>query len=372
MTKTMGLCFITVILFGCSKQVESPLPIRAIKTVVVEQRAGQQERRIAGITEADIVTELATQVGGRLLEINVNMGDKVHTGDIIAQIDSEPYVLKVKSAEGQLAESMARYGDTRSKMEQMQSVYEKGYASKADYDTAVANFNNAKSTVEISHSQLSLAQRDLQSTTLTSPLNGQITTKYVDQFAEVAPGQQIVQISAEGQLKVKANVPEQLIDHLRIGDPVRIVFSTLSKPREGPKTVPGKISEISARAGSGSAFPVTAVLDKPDPQIRPGISAEVIFAYSTAATNNAFVLPLTALLPTANDHEATIFVFDPDASVVRKRNIEVLDIHNNELEVSGDIQTGDIVAVAGVSFLNDGMEVKLLEPAQASGGNSLR
>jgi len=45
--------------------------------------------------------------------------------------------------------------------------------------------------------------------------------------------------------------------------------------------------------------------------------------------------------------------------------VQVVNVHNNELEITGDVKKGDIVAVAGVSFLVDGMKVKLLDPKQA-------
>ncbi len=357
---------LVVVLTACSQQPEPvPQPVRSIKTMVIDKRAGQQVRRISGITEAEIVTELAFQVGGRIIELEVNIGDDLSQGDLIARLDPEPYRIRIQTAEGQLNESQARMQDTKTKLEQLTPVYKKGYVSKADYDTAVANYNGAKSAVDVASSQLSLAQRDFKHTTLVAPLHGRLTEKYVEKFVEVTAGERIVQVSAEGQQKVNVNVPERLIGNIAVGDLVQVTFSTLGDPRGNGKILEGRVTEVAARANAGSVFPVTVVLTQSDPDVKPGISAEVAFTFTTAATGEAFSVPLTAILPVADQDDGLAYVYDAQSSTVQQRKVTVVNIHDNELEVIGDIKVGDIVAVAGVSFLVDGMSVKLLDPTQA-------
>ncbi len=357
-------CFligIAVGLVACEEEkVVAEAPIRAVKTMVVTERAGTQERRIAGITESSIVTDLAFQVAGRVVTMDAEVGDRVEKGAVIAALDPEPFNLRIRTADGKVADAEAKLKDTEAKFKQQSTLFEQGFATKTAYDSALSNLNSAKSAVDVAVAEQELAKRDKRQTTLTSPLTGSVTEKYVERFAEVGTGQKIVQVSADGGLKVKASVPEGLVRRLKVDDVVEVSFPTLVGRLE-----PGKITEVGTRAGSTNSFPVTIVLDNPVPDLQPGLTAEVSFRYETEATGTAFLLPLTAVLATEEKGGGTVFVFDKADSVVRQKKVQVANVHNNELEVTGDVKEGDIIAVAGVSFLVDGMKVKLLDPSQA-------
>ena len=358
--------FVSVLLLGllltaCEEEAAPPVEVvRSVKTMVLATRAGEQTRKIAGITEAATVTDLAFETAGRILEIRVDIGDTLNKGDVVASLDAEPYRLRIRSAEGQLSEAQARLSDAEAKFEQQNTLYKKGFATKTAYDTALANLNTSRSAVEVATSQLRLAERDLQLTTLKAPLSGRLTEKYVERFYEITAGQKIVQLSADGDLKVKASVPEGLIAQLNVGDKITAQFPTLDG-----KQLPGTITQVASRAGTTNSFPIIAVLDENDPAVLPGLTVEVVMSFKTDATGKAFLVPVTAVLPAPEPRVGSIFVFDKTAGTIEERKIKVVNVRGNELEISGDIAEGDIIAVAGVSFLVDGMKVKLLDPSQA-------
>ena len=336
-------------------------PVRAIKTMVVKELAGDQIRKIAGLTESSIVTDLAFQVGGRIVTMSKDVGDRVEKGAVIATLDAEPFELRIRTAKGKVADADAKLKDSEAKFKQQSTLYDQGFATKTAYDTALSSFNSAKSALDVAKAELELAERDVRLTTLTSPINGSVTEKYVEQFAETSAGQKVVQISADGGLKVNVSVPEGLVRRLGVDDPVEVAFPTLQGRIE-----PGKITEIGTRAGTTNSFPVTIVLDNSaTPDLQPGLTTEVTFKFKTQATGKALLLPVTAVVATEAQGGGTVFVFDKGAGVVRQKKIQVVNVRNNELEVAGDVKVGDIVATAGVSFLVDGMKVKLLDPTQA-------
>lgn len=357
------LAILTIALFpllaACEEQAVAPeVSVRAIKTHVVSERAGEQSRRIAGLTEAAVVTDLAFESSGRMTEINVDIGDAIAKEQMIAKLDPEPFTLRISTSRGQLVDAQAKLADATAKFAQQKELYEQGFATKTNYDTALANKNSAESNVQVAESQLRLAERDLERTILTSPFTGQVSEKYVERFTEVTAGQKIVQVSANGETKVKVNVPEGMVQRLEPGQVVKVSFPTLNDA-----VVSGRITQIGARATSTNSFPVTVVVDTNDLPLRSGLTTEVIFAFETAATGKAFLVPLGALLPTTEKDKGFIFVFDPAESVVRKRTVQVLNVSGNDLEVTGEIAEGDVLASAGISFLVDGMKVKLLQTA---------
>jgi RND family efflux transporter MFP subunit len=347
------------LLAACGEEEAPPeVPVRAIKTFTVSERAGQQSRRIAGLTEAAVVTDLAFESAGRMTEINVDIGDRVENNQVVARLDPEPFELRISTSRGQLVDAQAKLTDAKAKFEQQKELYEQGFATKTAYDTAQANLNSAESNLQVAESQLKLAERDLERAILKAPFAGQVSEKYVERFTEVTAGQQIVQLSGDGETKVKSNVPEGLVQRLQPGQMVTVSFPTLNDA-----LVEGRITQIGARATSTNSFPVTVVLEANELSLRSGLTVEVIFAFETEATGKAFLLPLGSLLPTTEEGKGYVFVFDAAESVVRRRTVQVLNVSGNDLEVTGDIAVGDIIAAAGVSFLVDGMKVKLLQTA---------
>ncbi len=356
------LALALVALGACEEEkVAVEKPVRAIKSMVVKERAGDQIRRIAGLTESSIVTDLAFQVGGRITTMKTEVGERVAKGAVIASLDSEPFRLRNRTANGKVTDADAKLKDAEAKYKQQSTLYKQGFATKTAYDTALSSFNSAKSNLDVANAEAELAERDMRLTTLTAPINGSVTGKYVERFAEVSAGQKIVQVSADGGLKVKVSVPEGMVRRIGVKDPVDVSFPTLQGRIET-----GKITEIGASAGSTNSFPVTVVLDNPEaPDLQPGLTSEVWFKYKTEATGKAFLLPVTAVLPTEAQNAAIVFVYDKSAGVVNQKAVNVVNVRDNELEIIGEVKAGDIVATAGVSFLVDGMKVKLLEPAQA-------
>ena len=347
-------------LVACEEKVEAPPPpVRAIKTMVIAERVGKQERKIAGIVEASTVTDLAFEISGRVVELEVDIGDQLKAGDTVAGIDPVPYQIAFRSAESEVDDAEGRLKDAESKFTQQDTLYKKGYTTKTSLDTARANLNSSKAALEGAQSRRDTAQRNLTLTTLTAPFDGRVSEKFVERFTEIASGQKVVQLSAGGQRKVEATVPEAMISDLKVGDTVTVGFPTLPD-----KIVTGKISQIGSRAGASSSFPVIAVLDEEDPLIRAGMTAEVTFAFETEATGNAFVIPIPSVLPTGDKGTGLAFVFDPAANVVRQREVQIVNIKDNDLVVAGGLSEGDIIAIAGTSFLHDGMKVKLLDPSQ--------
>ena len=92
------------------------------------------------------------------------------------------------------------------------------------------------------------------------------------------------------------------------------------------------------------------------------MSAELTFRFATETTGKAFLVPLAAVKPALGEHgDATMFVYDPDTQTLDERIVTVTNVEDNSLEVVGELQEGEIIATAGVSFLHNGMRVDLFD-----------
>ncbi|MEM7212456.1 MAG: efflux RND transporter periplasmic adaptor subunit [Pseudomonadota bacterium] len=330
--------------------------IRAIKHMTLDQRAGLQQRRIAGVVTAAISTNVGFEIGGQVIELLRQAGDRVDDGELIARLDPEPSRLRMAQSENSLAQSQATLDDSRKKFEQQRKLRAQGYATQTAFDSAEATLKNAEGAVGVAESSLDLARRDLAKTDLKAPFAGVIGRREVDVFQEVTGGQPIYSIQSDGEDKIEASLPETLINTVSLGSTVEVNFPPL-----GGVTVKGVVDEIAPLAGDANAYPIEVRLEGTPPGLRAGMSAELIFRFETEATGNAFMVPMTALKPKVGQEEASVFVYNADSGTLSERGVQVTNVENNSMQVVGDLSEGEVIATAGVSFLHDGMKVTLFD-----------
>ena len=157
-------------------------------------------------------------------------------------------------------------------------------------------------------------------------------------------------------MEVQLAVPETTINRIRIGTSATVQFPTLPD-----RSVKGRISYIGSAAVKSNAFPVKISLVGKTANISPGMTAEVSLTMKEDKQTAGYLVPFQAILPAKEAGQAYAFVYDPQTTTVRKTPIKTLAAQNNLMVVSEGLSSGDIIAIAGVSFLADGMKVKLLE-----------
>jgi len=208
----------------------------------------------------------------------------------------------------------------------------------------------------VAESQYRSARRDLEKATLIAPFEGVVAQKEVDRFEEVASGQTIYVLQTEGAYDVRVSLPETLIVQAKVGDSVK-VFASLDREQ----ALAGVISEAAPLAEGANAYRVTINLKNPPAALRPGMSAEVAFEFPTPEGGDAYAVPLGSVKTDIGGEGGTVFVWRD--GVLTERKVQVVNIRDNRLQIVGDVAPGDVIAIAGVSLLYDGMAAKLLDPA---------
>jgi RND family efflux transporter MFP subunit len=223
-------------------------------------------------------------------------------------------------------------------------------------DAADYNYKAARSAVNYQSSRLDLANRNLRKTKLLSPYDGSIAWRSVQPNEEVKVGQKVFEINATGTMEVQLAVPESTIDQIYIDDPATISYPTL--PGESAK---GRISFIGSAAVKAGAFPVKVVLIAPNKNVKPGMTAEANLIIKDQNLQAGYLVPFQALLPSQEANRGFAYVYDPQTSTVKKTAVRSRGTEHKKAIVEEGLAAGDIIAAAGVSFLADGMKVKLME-----------
>lgn len=352
-------CWILCLLFvtaACKQEVEIVEVVRAIKTITVKEQATQQVVKFSGHVAAVDSSGLSFEVGGNVETVNVDIGDRVKKGKVLAVLDPEPYQLEVDAINAELVRARGEVDKTRSQYERHKRIYEQGAGAASYLDIVEYNYKAAKSSVNYQVARLDQAKRNLRKTKLLSPYNGTIAWRAINPNEEVAAGQKLFEINASGEMEIQLAVPETTIDRIHVGDTTSITFPTLPGESTG-----GRISYIGSAAVEANAFPVKVTLTAPDKKVKPGMTAEAVLALKQDNPAKGFLVPLQALLPTHEANQGYVFVYDPGTSIVVKKPVHGVGMDKKMAIVDEGLEEGDIIAVAGVSFLADGMEVKLME-----------
>jgi len=329
--------------------------IRAIKTITVAERGSGQQRRFPGTVEAVDTSSISFEVAGNTREVNVNVGDRVDKGQVLATLDDKTFQLNVEAAEAEVGKAKAQLAEKETEYVRQKTLYDKDWVAKAAYDQALAARDSVANQVSYAGSKLNLARRDLEKTVLEAPFDGVIANKFVDPFQEVARGEKVFDIYAEGAMEVVVSVPENAIGEIYLGLPAEIAF-----PSEQVAGQKGRVSEVGTVAGNANAFPVKVALADPPESVLPGMTADVALILGEDGGSTSYLVPVSAIAAGDEPGQGYIFVFDQGSSTVKKTAISAKGVEDNRVNITEGVAPGDVIAVAGVSFLRDGQQVTLM------------
>ena len=333
-----------------------PKPIRAIKTITVSEQASGRLRDFSGVAEAADSSSISFEVSGNVQEVRVDVGDRITKGQVLATLDPEPYQLTVDEIKAELIKARDNVTKTEAEYNRQKRIFEQGAGAQRRVEVAEFNFKAAKSGVNFQIARLNNAKRDLDRTVLRAPADGAIANRYIDAFNEVARGQKCFDIFEFTGMEVAISIPEDAIDEIQMDQTGEIRFPVIAD-----RTYHGRVTEISKVAGTANAFPIKLTIDDPDQRIRPGMTARVTLRLAGGDQIAAYLVPLSAIAQRGENKKGFVYIYDPGTSTVKKSPIEGTSVRGNDAVLTGGVKAGDIIAVAGVSFLEDGQKVRLME-----------
>jgi membrane fusion protein, multidrug efflux system len=348
-----------LLLVSCSEEkVVEEAPLRPVRYEQAMLTGGSRMRTFSGIAQSGIESTLSFKVAGNVQAVNVNIGDRVRRGQVLASLDPHDYNLQAEEARASLAQAQAQLRNARASYERTMALYENNNASKSQLDQAQAGFESAEAQVRSINQRLELAELQVQYTRLVAPSDGNIAVVYVEVNENVGHGQNVVDLTGGGRPEVSVSVPEVLITQVKQGSPATVTFSAI----EG-ETFDATVIEVgTSSTGFATTFPVTVQFNSMNDQIRPGMATEVSFRFETASTIERIVVPPHSV---GEDHNGSyVFVVEPTSEqgigIARKRSVRVGDLTPEGLELQSGVEEGELIVTAGVSKILDGQHVKLL------------
>ncbi|MCK5121959.1 MAG: efflux RND transporter periplasmic adaptor subunit [Methylococcales bacterium] len=344
-------------LSGCEQEQVIPEQIRAIKTITISRPTDTNTRKFSGVVMATEFSRLSFEVAGNVQLVNVDIGEKVSQDQQVATLNPKDFKLDLKAANADLGKARADVKHKRIEYKRELSIYEQGAGSQRQVDRAKYQFRAAQAAVKLALAKVKLAEHDLTKTVLTAPYNGYIAQRMVEPYMEVQVGQEVFRIDAQGPMEVQLGVPETVVGFLSVGAAATIKF-----PSALEHTFAGTISYLGSAAGDDNLFPVKVVMLTQPKMVAPGMTAEVTLAINNKGQKKGYLIPPIAITPIVGvAQQGYVYVYQPETSTVKKVLVKISGGQNNMGNVYEGLKPGDVIAVAGVSFLVDGMKVKLMQ-----------
>jgi len=350
-----------------------------------------------GKIEPKTQVKISADVPGKVMQLAVEEGDKVHKGQLLLALDDTQYRATWSQARSALASARARLSDAKASLKvaednyvRQRALFEQKLLSQAEWDRATATVETARSAAATAHEEvtrsdaaLAASADNLNKTRFVAPFDGVVSALDVEKGEIVMigtmnnPGTQILVVSDLSRMLVRADVDEADIVDIHLGQKAKIKVDALPDT-----TFPGTVTEIgntAKRSITGGAegqtnFEVQVVFDQTVPEVRPGMTADVEIDTRTHVKTRA--VPIQSVVvrtqreldraahkpgqrPKPAAKKPTLLAADEDTVGRKEKEVTGVFVVKNDvatfvpvhggiasetmMEIDGDVKEGDVV-----------------------------
>ncbi|MEM7523644.1 MAG: efflux RND transporter periplasmic adaptor subunit [Pseudomonadota bacterium] len=344
-------------------------PVRGVITTVVEAAERSVLRRYPGVLEPKEITSLSFEVGGKLGELALSVGQRVSKGERLASLDSAQFLADIANKRAAVAEAEATLAQDTDDLARQEELLKRGAVTRVSVDEARTDFKTSAARLTQAQQSLTSAEEDLLDAEIFAPFDGIINSIDADSFATVSAGATVTSIYDASLYEVSFSVNFDTISRLVVGTPAKVRLAD-----DPDVELAAVVSELGERADTVSSFPVIVQVQEDHPLIRAGMAVEASFEFALPA-EIGYLIPISAAITEGQIPETAgpnavsplaLYVFDPPGAAegaegaVRRREVKMAGIRGNQLLIIEGLTPGERVAIAGVSFLRDGMVARLL------------
>lgn len=321
---------------------------RPVKTITVES-ALTTTSTFSGIVSSKEESDIGFKMGGEITKMNVEDGQVIKKGDLIAEVDNHDYIVQYDAAK-------ASFLNSKSQIKRYEKLYAKEAISQQDYEIAQTNYAHSKATFKN-------AEKLLSDTKLFAPFNGIIEKRYVNQYQRVMPSEPVVRLINPDVLEIDFTLP---IKSLKIIEnkttTYKIVFDNYPE-----FSFNAKIFKVVNSSPDGSGIPVTLVLDDStfnykDFDIKSGFSCNITASVTDSSKNENISIPMSSVYYDNSTKNTIVWKYNAETKSVTAQKVVLGELHgNNHVFIPNGLKQGDVIVSAGVHQITDGQKVKLIK-----------
>jgi len=267
----------------------------SFETAKVERTTISSTITATGTIEPVTSVTVGTQVSGIVSKLYVDYNSVVKKGQIIAELDKTNLTSELKTAQANLSSAQSSLNYEQNNFNRYQTLYNKGLVSADEYETAKLSYLKAKEQVNTSRESVQKAQTNLGYATITSPIDGVVLSKSVEEGQTVAASFNTPELFTIAQdltdMRVIADIDEADIGGVKEGQ--RVTFTVDAFPEDHFE---GKVTQVRQQATTESnvvTYEVVISAPNNDLKLKPGLTANVTIY--TLEKNDVLAVPSKAL-----------------------------------------------------------------------------
>ena len=321
------------------------------ETAVVEVGNIQNSITATGTIEPVTSVTVGTQVSGIVSKLFVDYNSVVKKGQVIAELDKTNLISELNTAKANLASAQSSLNYEQANFNRYKTLYDKGLVSADEFESARLNYEKARQTVATSRESVQKAQTNLGYATITSPIDGVVLSKSVEEGQTVAASFNTPELFTIAQdltdMRVIADIDEADIGGVKEGQ--HVTFTVDAFPDD---SFEGQVTQVRQQATTESnvvTYEVVISARNDNLKLKPGLTANVTIF--TLEKNGVLTVPSKALrfMPTEaflkkgqtiEDVEAKNKVWTFDGQVFKAHAVKIGTTNGTMTEIVSGISKG--------------------------------
>lgn len=322
-----------------------PIPVSAVEAEYASD--AQIDELFPGLVSARRESALGFERGGRIDLIEVDIGDRVSAGEVIARLDTRALEAQIAAADAQTAEAAAQTALAAETQDRQAQLLERGHISQQRFDEVATSTRAAQARQNAAAAAADALRVQLDLSIITAPFDGVITARNADEGAIASPGQPLVQIIENSALEIRVGLPPAIAAQLETGTAYHFVGE-------------GGALMARFRASTGvvdrQTRAVTAVFDLADSRAAAG--QVVRLRVETPIDTDGFWVPTSALAEGRRGlWSVYVLIEDGNAYSLEPRTVETIRIEAERVFVRGAVSHGELVLASGLQRITPGQRV---------------
>jgi multidrug efflux system membrane fusion protein len=339
---------------------------------VIEGRAQQKDVPIyldgLGTVQAYNTVTVHVRVDGELKKVAFVEGQDVHAGDLLAQIDPDPYRTALEQSEAKKLQDEAQLANARLNLKRDADLYQQKIATQQAYDTQQAQVNQLAATVQADEAAIDSAKVQLNYTTVVSPLDGRTGIRLIDQgnIAHAADTNGLVVITQLKPISLVFTLPEQTLSQIQKQGPTSGI-TVLAVDRDNSTVLgQGTLAVIDNQIDTSTGqIRLKANFPNDDLRLWPG---QFVNARLLLTTRKGGVVVPASVVQRGPDGPYAFVI--KDDNIVEVRPVTVAQIEKGEALINEGLRPNERVVQDGQYKLQVGSHVKPSAPGKPAGTGS--
>ncbi len=348
----ISIVFLFAAILGCG-QGNNPTTDRLlrVRTQVVSIVSHPRTASLTGEFRARYQSDLAFRLGGRIASRNVDVGERVSAGDILATIDTQEQKADIAAAKAALRSAEATLQQASANVKRVERLVATQAASQEEYDDAKSVFLTAQGTVDIGKASILTAEGLLNFTEIKADKSGVIVARTAEVGQVVNAAQTVFTLAYDGQREAVFDAFQTHVAEKPVDD--RVDITLVSNPTV---KATGRVREIAPSIDPTSGtVRVKVAIDAPPEQMTLGAPVTGVAKFQST---DVAILPWTALA--RQGEKATVWLVDPATSTAVERVVTIGSYASGVILVNNGLEAGDVVITDGVQLVRPGQKVKAI------------